>query len=75
MKLKTSGPVGWLTLRLLAALRSRRPGTARFQHEQDMIEHWLRSVSAAAAIDYQLACDTAELAVWARGYGDVRRRG
>ncbi len=29
----------------------------------------------AAAVDYELACNAAELAVWARGYGDVRRRG
>ena len=29
LKLKTSGPLGWFALRLLAALKSRRPGTAR----------------------------------------------
>jgi indolepyruvate ferredoxin oxidoreductase, beta subunit len=73
--LKTSGPFGWLALRSLAALKSWRPRTARFQREQDMIERWLQSVTVAAVADYALACDTADLAVWARGYGDVRYRG
>jgi len=75
LHLETSGPFGWLALRSLAALKSWRPRTARFQREQDMIECWLQSVMAAAAADYALACDTADLAVWARGYGDVRHRG
>jgi indolepyruvate ferredoxin oxidoreductase beta subunit len=75
LHLKTSGPFGWLALRSLAALKCWRPRTARFQREQDLIERWLRSVTAAAAADYALACSTADLAVWARGYGDVRHRG
>ena len=75
LKLKTTGPLGWLALHWLAAFKSWRRGTARFQCEQDMIERWLQQVAAAAADDYELACNIAELAVWARGYGDVRRRG
>ena len=75
LKLKTTGPFGWLALRSIAALKSRRRGTARFQREQHMIEHWLQSVVTAATADYELACSTADLAVWARGYGDVRHRG
>lgn len=75
LKVKTSGPLGWFALRSLAALKSRRPGTARFQREQDMIERWRQSVIAAVAADYELACSTANLAIWARGYGDVRHRG
>lgn len=75
LKLKTTGPFGWLALRSLAALKSRRRGMARFQREQQMIEHWLQSVVTAAAADYELACSTADLAIWARGYGDVRHRG
>jgi indolepyruvate ferredoxin oxidoreductase beta subunit len=73
--LKTSGPFGWLAMRSLAALRFWRPRTVRFRREQDMIERWLQSVTVAAAADYALACSTADLAVWARGYGDVRHRG
>ena len=40
-----------------------------------MIERWLQQIIATATDDYELACNTAELAVWARGYGDVRKRG
>lgn len=75
LKLKTTGPLGWLALRSLAALKSWRRVTARFQREQDMIELWLQQVAATATDDYELACNTAELAIWARGYGDVRERG
>jgi indolepyruvate ferredoxin oxidoreductase beta subunit len=75
LKLRTTGPFGWLALRSLAALKSWRRGTARFQREQEMIELWLQQVTSAAAGDYELACSTAELAIWARGYGDVRERG
>jgi indolepyruvate ferredoxin oxidoreductase beta subunit len=75
LHLKTSGPFGWLAMRSLAALRFWRPRTVRFRREQDMIERWLQSVTVAAAADYALACSTADLAVWARGYGDVRHRG
>ena len=75
LKLRSSGPLGWFALRRLAALKPRRRGTARYQREQDMIERWLQSVITAAATDYDLACNAADLAVWARGYGDVRRRG
>ena len=75
LKLRTTGPLGWLALRSLAVLRSWRRSTARFQCEQDMIERWLQQIIATATDDYELACNTAELAVWARGYGDVRKRG
>ncbi|MFQ5622022.1 MAG: indolepyruvate oxidoreductase subunit beta family protein [Paracoccaceae bacterium] len=75
LKLPTSSPLGWLTLRLLAALRPWRRFTARFKHEQEMIERWLQAIGEAAAADYELACRSADLAVWVRGYGDTRRRG
>jgi len=75
LKLRTTGPLGWAALRLLARLKPWRPRTARYRHEQAMIARWLDSLAAAAASDYELACDTANLAVWARGYGETRRRG
>lgn len=75
LKLKTTGPFGWLALRSLAGFKSWRRGTARYQREQEMIERWLQHVTTAATGDYALACNTAELAIWARGYGDVRERG
>ena len=71
----TSSPWGFATLKLLASLRWLRPHTPAFAHEQAAIETWLQAVIAAAAVDDDLACQTAELAVWARGYGAVRARG
>ena len=36
---------------------------------------WLNAVGDAAKNDYDLACRTARLSIWARGYGNVRRNG
>ena len=71
----TSTPWGYATLRFLAALRRLRRRTGAFAREQAAIETWLTAVKAAAPVDYTLACQTARLAVWMRGYGDVRNRG
>lgn len=75
MRLRTTGPLGWLSLRLLSGLRFWRPHTARYRHEQALIERWIEALAAAAPVDYDLACDTAELAAWVRGYGETRQRG
>ncbi len=75
LKMNTSGPFGWAMMRLLSSLKSKRPRSARFEREQAMINQWLLAVSTATDEDYQLACKLAELAVWARGYGDTRNRG
>lgn len=71
----TSSPWGFAAMKGLAGLRRLRPRTLTFAQEQAAIETWLQAVAAAAAVDYDLACQTAELAVWARGYGAVRARG
>jgi len=75
MRLRTTGPAGWLMLRALAALRGWRPRTARYRQEQEMIGQWIDALTQAAEVDYALACDTAELAAWMRGYGETRERG
>jgi len=75
MRLRTTGPAGWLMLRLLSGLRGWRPRSARYRQEQAMIEQWIDALIAAAPVDYDLACDTAELAAWVRGYGETRHRG
>jgi indolepyruvate ferredoxin oxidoreductase beta subunit len=62
-------------MKLLAALRPMRPRTAGFIAAQQLIETWLAAVRQAAEVDYELACEAAELAVWVRGYGEVRARG
>jgi indolepyruvate ferredoxin oxidoreductase beta subunit len=71
----TSSPWGYAALKLLAALKPIRPRTSAFAHEQQAIETWLDAVKRAAQVDYDLACQVAELAIWARGYGAVRARG
>jgi indolepyruvate ferredoxin oxidoreductase beta subunit len=75
MRVRTSSPLGYASFKVLAALRPFRPRTERYRREQAAIEQWLDAVTAAAAVDYDLACRSAELAVWARGYGAVRDRG
>ena len=75
LKLKTSGPFGWAVMRLLASLRGWRRRSRRYEREQALIDRWLDAVIRMAGSDYGLACELADLAVWARGYGDVRHRG
>ncbi len=75
LRLPTTSPWGWLALRLLAALRPWRPRSIGYAREQALIGQWLGAVATAAPRDYGLACQTAELALWARGYGAVRERG
>jgi indolepyruvate ferredoxin oxidoreductase, beta subunit len=71
----TSSPAGYGLLRFLASLRRLRPYSQTFAVEQAAIEKWLDAVALTAAVDYALACQVAELAAWARGYGAVRARG
>lgn len=75
VKINTSGPLGWGAMRLLSKLRPYRPRTSRFEHEQAMINQWLDAITKTARTDYELACNLADLAVWARGYGDTRDHG
>jgi indolepyruvate ferredoxin oxidoreductase beta subunit len=75
LRVRTSTAPGWLMLRGLAKLKFWRRRTARFAREQRGIEDWLAAILAATPNDPALALDTANLAVWARGYGDTRARG
>lgn len=75
LKIKTSGPFGWAMMRGLAALKPWRRHSRRYRREQDLIELWLQAVCGMAERDHDLACKLANLAVWARGYGDVRNHG
>jgi indolepyruvate ferredoxin oxidoreductase beta subunit len=71
----TSSPWGYAVLKFLASLRALRPHTLAYTQEQLAIETWLVAVCETALVDYDLACQVAELAAWARGYGNVRARG
>lgn len=75
LRLPTTSPWGYFALRFLASLRPLRPRSVGFAREQVLIDRWLTVVTATAHRDYALACQVAELAVWARGYGQVRERG
>ena len=75
LRVPTSTAGGWLMFRALAKLKFWRRRTARYAREQAVIEDWLAAVMAAAPHDATLALATANLAVWARGYGDTRARG
>jgi indolepyruvate ferredoxin oxidoreductase, beta subunit len=75
MRIRTSSPLGYASFKLLAAMRPLRPRSDRYRQEQAAIEKWLNAVVTSADVDYDLACQVAGLAVWARGYGVVRARG
>ena len=72
---RTSSFLGFTALKFLSILKPLRQHTLMFAHEQAAIERWLQTVTETVAHDYELAVQVAELAVWARGYGDVRTRG
>ncbi len=74
-RVDTTSPAGYATFKAVAALRRWRPRTHGFRHENAAIGRWLDAVVAAARHDRALARQVAELAIWARGYGTVRRRG
>jgi len=71
----TSSAFGYAVLKLLAAMKFLRPGGNQYAKEQKAIEQWLDAVAKAAVRDPGLALQTARLAIWARGYGDVRSNG
>jgi indolepyruvate ferredoxin oxidoreductase beta subunit len=75
LRWRTFSPFGFVAMRFLAALKPLRPRAAGFAKNQQAIETWLAVVRGTARVDYALACDVAGLAVWARGYGNVRARG
>ncbi len=75
MRIRSNGIAGFLMLRTMAALRSRRASTLRFAEEQAQVLQWLDAVDAAARIDYDFGVEVAELAGLIKGYGDTYRRG
>ncbi len=77
LRLKTSSLVGFVVLRLLAALRPLRRRSARYAEEQALIERWLGAVKRLgfAALDQALAMEIVQCARLIRGYGDTLRRG
>ena len=66
--------VGYLRLRLLAALRRRRRSGLRFAQEQAMIERWHEAVLRALPLDAGLAREVADCGRLIKGYSDTRER-
>lgn len=73
--LDSSGILGTLMLRTLAALRRLRPLSLRARLEQAGIERWLAAVAEAAPRDYALAQEIAATAQVNKGYGETHERG
>jgi indolepyruvate ferredoxin oxidoreductase beta subunit len=64
-----------LRLRLLAALRRRRRGSARYAQEHALIARWLDAVTLAASLDAPFAIEAAKCATILKGYGETHARG
>ena len=75
MRVRTDTVFGFLRLWLLARLKAWRPRSYRYAEEQAGIESWLAAVVGAAARDYPLALEIAELPNLRKGYSDTHRRG
>ena len=71
---KTTSVLGFLRLRLLAALRLWRPISYRARREHERMERWLAAVRRCADWDRDLAVEVARAAQLVKGYGEVRRR-
>src|SRR6266508_2795234 len=72
--LKTPSVLGVARVWGRAALRSLPRSPPRAQREFALIDRWQQAVLDAAALDYDLACEVADIATVVRGYGEVRRR-
>jgi indolepyruvate ferredoxin oxidoreductase beta subunit len=75
MHLRTTGVIGFLMLRAMAALKPWRPRTARYAEEQGLIGRWLDAVAGVAPLSGELALELAQLGRLIKGYGDTNRRG
>ncbi|PWU18415.1 MAG: hypothetical protein C5B48_14755, partial [Candidatus Rokuibacteriota bacterium] len=58
----------------LGRLRVLRPRSLRYRRESALMARWERAVLEAAAVEYDLGCEVAELGAVIKGYGEVRRR-
>jgi indolepyruvate ferredoxin oxidoreductase beta subunit len=73
--LETTSLRGFVTLRLLAAMRRWRRKSLRFEREQQGIDEWLDTVVAIAEQNYALACEVAQAPRLIKGYGETHANG
>jgi indolepyruvate ferredoxin oxidoreductase beta subunit len=72
---RTTSLSGFLLLYGVAALRSWRPKSLRYQREQAEIRNWLAHIARHAGGQYALAQEIAECQRLVKGYGDTHARG
>jgi len=72
---QTSSIRGYLLLYAVAALRPLRPGSLRFQVEQQRIGDWLAHIENLALAQPALALEVARAQRLVKGYGDTHARG
>ncbi len=75
LKLRTSSVTGFLAMRGLALLKSRRRSSHRFAAEQAAINAWLEQVRTATGTSYELGLEVAACAQLIKGYGATHCRG
>jgi indolepyruvate ferredoxin oxidoreductase beta subunit len=75
LHIPTGSAFGFALLKFLSALKPLRSITNQYIEEQKAIDQWLEAVVEANSYDYHLAFQTANLAILARGYGNVRKTG
>ena len=75
LKVRTTGVVGFLALKILAAMKPWRPKSLRALQENDWIEAWLALVARTLAVDVEAAQQVVECANLVRGYGETWTRG
>lgn len=74
LHVRTDTVIGYLAIRFMARLKSRRRKGLRYLREQDMIERWLTGIAQAAEKSDALALEWAECGRLIKGYSDTRRR-
>ena len=72
---QTSSIRGYLLLYAIAAMRPLRPGSLRFQIEQQRIGDWLARIEQLALTQPALALEVARAQRLVNGYGDTHARG
>lgn len=75
LRIQTTSVWGFTVLSTLARLQPLRRRSLRFGLEQERIEGWLKEIREAAATDYALAVEIAELQNLIKGYGETHARG
>jgi indolepyruvate ferredoxin oxidoreductase beta subunit len=75
MRVRTTRFGGFLRLKLLAGLRSRRPRTLRNVEEQAWIDLWLSLVERTLPVSPAAAIEVVETARLVKGYGATYKRG